>query len=150
MERMLFKQVLPVETDVCWHFFSDPGNLQKITPPDMNFRILSGAESKMYAGQVIIYKIQLFPLISIKWVTEITQVSEGDFFIDEQRFGPYKFWHHQHKFREIEGGTEIVDEIHYKLPFGILGTLINRLFVRKKLQRIFLFRKNILSEINFN
>jgi len=139
------KQVLPINKSVCWKFFSDPRNLQKITPPNMNFEIKSELPQTVYPGQIIIYNIKLLPGIKISWVTEITQSKDESYFIDEQRFGPYKFWHHQHLFSEVEGGMEVKDIVHYSAPFGILGRLANWFFIRHKLNDIFKYRKNYLE-----
>ena len=141
------KQILPVTKSECWKFFSDPKNLQNITPPEMNFEIKSDLPAKVYAGQIIVYRIKLFPGIKVSWVTEIAQVIEEEFFIDEQRFGPYKFWHHQHRFIETTEGIEVHDLVHYAVPFGIIGRLIHKLFIKGKLDNIFAFRKTILKEI---
>lgn len=140
------KQTLLVSKSDCWKFFSNPQNLQKITPPDMDFEIKSDLPSKVYAGQIIIYRIKLFPGIKISWVTEIKEVIEEEFFIDEQRFGPYKFWHHQHRFIETSSGIEIHDLVHYSIPFGMIGKIIHRIIIKKKLNRIFQYRRKILEE----
>ncbi len=137
--------LLPIDKETCWNFFSNPANLQKITPPDMDFEILSGADSKMFAGQIIEYRIKLFPGIKAGWVTEITHAAEGEYFVDEQRFGPYKFWHHKHFFKETANGMEIRDVVHYSLPFGLLGNLAHLIFVRRKLENIFNFRTHFLK-----
>lgn len=139
------KQFLPITKSDCWNFFSDPRNLQRITPPDMNFEIKSDLPPKVYPGQIIIYRIKLFPGIKVSWVTEITQVVEEEFFIDEQRFGPYKFWHHQHRFMETSNGMEICDLVHYAVPFGIIGKVMHRLFIKPKLNNIFKFRRETLG-----
>lgn len=94
----------------------------------------------MYAGQLIEYRVSPLLGIPMYWMTEITQVVEGKYFIDEQRFGPYSLWHHQHHFREVEGGVEMTDIVHYKIPMGILGVVADKLFVRKKLETIFDYR----------
>lgn len=141
-------QKIPVTLEQAWAFFSDPANLQKITPADMGFEIISKHHGeRMYPGQLIEYKVS--PLLGIKmyWMTEITQVKDGVYFIDEQRFGPYKLWHHQHHFREIPGGVEMTDIVHYKIPMGILGRLANILFVQKKLRTIFDFRYRKAEDI---
>lgn len=141
-------QKIPVTLEQAWAFFSDPANLQKITPADMGFEIISKHHGeRMYPGQLIEYKVS--PLLGIKmyWMTEITQVKDGVYFIDEQRFGPYKLWHHQHHFREIPGGVEMTDIVHYKIPMGILGRLANILFVQKKLRTIFDFRYRKTEDI---
>jgi ligand-binding SRPBCC domain-containing protein len=134
-------QVLPITLERAWDFFSDPGNLATITPEGMGFHILSAERPKrMYAGQLIEYTVSPVLGIPMYWMTEITHVVEGKYFIDEQRFGPYALWHHQHHFREVEGGVEMTDIVHYKIPLGPLGLLADRLFVRKKLETIFDYR----------
>ncbi|ESU26664.1 hypothetical protein FLJC2902T_26390 [Flavobacterium limnosediminis JC2902] len=141
------RQKLPIGIDKAWEFFSDPKNLNSITPDSMNFQTLSGDERKMFAGQIIRYKISPFSGISMEWVTEISHIQDKVFFVDEQRFGPYKFWHHKHFFKEIDGGVEIEDLVHYKLPFGFIGRLVHPILVIPKLNEIFSFRKQKLNEL---
>ncbi|WP_136666479.1 SRPBCC family protein [Flavobacterium sp. H122] len=141
------KQLLPISLDEAWDFFSNPENLKTITPDSMKFKTLSGDDRRMFAGQIIHYTISPFPFIKMQWVTEITHVANQHFFVDEQRFGPYSFWHHKHFFTAVEGGVFMEDIVHYKLPFGIIGQLIHPLLVRPKLEEIFSFRKQKLTEI---
>jgi ligand-binding SRPBCC domain-containing protein len=136
---------LPIRPDVAWDFFSNPGNLAKITPAEMGFQITSGEPQKMFPGQIITYKIGIFPYIKNNWVTEITQVNENQYFIDEQRFGPYKMWHHEHHFNTVNGGVAMTDRVTFKIPFGIIGRMAYSLFIRRKLLQIFSFRTEILS-----
>jgi len=126
--------------DECWDFFSRPENLQKITPKTMGFEITDFDNQSMYAGQIIQYKIS--PLLGLKlnWVTEITKVEENAYFIDEQRFGPYSFWHHKHFFEETSNGVKMTDVVHYALPLGFLGRIMNALVVENKLKEIFDYR----------
>ncbi len=140
------KQVLPISLSEAWDFFSTPKNLSKITPERMGFQILyvSGG-NKAYAGQLIRYKIKIMSGIKVHWVTEITQVKEPFHFIDEQRFGPYSLWHHQHHFKEVVGGVEMTDEVNYAIPFGIFGRLAHWLFVGDEVNRIFDFRFKMLE-----
>jgi ligand-binding SRPBCC domain-containing protein len=141
------KQVLPISLAEAWEFFSTPRNLDKITPGHMGFKILyiSGGE-KAYAGQIIRYHVNVLPGIKVHWVTEITQVKEPLHFIDEQRFGLYVLWHHQHHFKEVPGGVEMIDEVNYAIPLGILGRLAHWLFVGKEVNRIFDYRYKVLEE----
>ena len=115
----------------------------------MDFEMLhiTGDGSGMYAGQIISYKIKLFPLVYVRWVTEITHVKHHEYFVDDQLFGPYSLWHHQHHFKAVRGGIEMTDEITYAIPFGLLGRLANLLFVRRQLEDIFKFRYDILGNI---
>ncbi len=140
-------QFLPISINEAWAYFSSPHNLKEITPPDMNFRILyvSGG-STMYAGQLIRYFVNVLPGFTVHWVTEITHVHAPDHFVDEQRFGPYALWHHQHFFREVEGGIEMIDEVNYAIPFGWLGQFANWLFVGKKVSAIFDYRYEVLKK----
>ena len=133
-------QKLPISMEEAWLFFSDPKNLNTITPDSMKIQTISGDERKMFQGQIIHYKISPFPFISMEWVTEITHVEQNNFFVDEQRFGPYKFWHHKHFFTAIDGGVLMEDIVHYKVPFGILGRLLHPILVRPRLNEIFDFR----------
>jgi len=141
------KQVLPISKMEAWQFLSDPKNLKTITPVHMGFDILSGADKKMYPGQIIQYIVKPFPMLSTKWVTEITHVKDGEYFVDEQRFGPYSLWHHKHFLKEVPGGVEMEDIIDYKLPFGIIGSLTHPFLVKKQLQKIFAFREQKLNEL---
>lgn len=142
-----YVQKLPIPVSEAWDFFSDPTNLAVITPDSMGFVTLSGDERKMFAGQVIIYTITPLFGIKLQWVTEITHVQEDAFFVDEQRFGPYAFWHHKHFFKEIDGGTEMEDIIHYKVPMGFLGRLVHPFLVKPKLEEIFAYRQKKLVEL---
>lgn len=135
------KQALPISKEEAWDFLSDPANLQKITPPSMGFEILSGADRAMYPGQIIQYTVRPIAGIATRWVTEITHVVPGQYFVDEQRFGPYSLWHHKHFIDDIDGGVMMEDIIDYKIPFGALGTLFHNPIVKKQLQSIFQFRE---------
>ncbi len=141
------KQNLPVSLQEAWDFISTPKNLAVITPPSMGFVTLSGDDRKMFAGQIIHYTIT--PLLGYKmeWITEITHVQDKQFFVDEQRYGPYKFWHHKHFLKEIPGGVEMEDIVHYKIPMGILGKMAHPILVKPKLEEIFEYRKNKLIEL---
>jgi len=142
-------QKIPVPLAEAWDFFSSPLNLAKITPKEMAFTVTSTIDpaQKMYPGMLITYKISPIRGIKLDWMTEITQVMEGKYFIDEQRFGPYKFWHHQHHFKAIDGGTEMNDILTYGLPMGIIGRMANTIYVANKLQEIFEFRKKKVAEL---
>jgi len=140
-------QQLPISVDEAWDFLSDPKNLKTITPDYMGFEILSGADRAMYPGQIIQYIVTPLFGIKTKWVTEITHVKEGSYFVDEQRFGPYALWHHKHFIKPIEGGTEMEDIIDYKIPFGVLGQWAHPIIVKPKLNEIFEYRKRKLIEI---
>ena len=141
-------QQLPIPLEEAWTFFSSPANLKVITPPEMDFNILSGEHwvKTMYAGQIIAYTVRPLWNIPMYWMTEITQVREKEYFIDEQRSGPYALWHHQHHFRPAPGGVEMIDLLHYKLPLGWLGDLAHVLFVRRRIEDIFNYRQRILEK----
>ncbi len=140
-------QYLPISKEEAWDFLSDPANLKKITPEHMGFTILDGAEKKMFPGQIIQYIVSPFPGINTKWVTEITHVRDGSYFVDEQRFGPYTLWHHKHFIESVDGGVVMEDIIDYKLPLGILGRIIHGLLVKKQLKTIFMFRETTLIKL---
>jgi len=141
------KQKLPISINQAWEFLSNPKNLKTITPDYMGFNILSGADRPMFAGQIIQYIVTPVLGIKTKWVTEITHVVDKQYFVDEQRFGPYALWHHKHFIKEIEGGIEMEDIIDYKLPFGILGQLVQPFLVKPKLEEIFNYRTKKLEEL---
>ncbi len=141
-------QKIPISLEKAWDFFSNPANLQAITPDNMGFKVISKHQGDiMYAGQIIEYTVKPVLGIPIYWMTEITQVKDNQYFIDEQRFGPYSLWHHQHHFKAIDGGVEMTDIVHYKNPLGILGRLANTFFVKKKLDTIFNFRYQKVEEM---
>lgn len=140
-----YSQLLPVSLAKAWEFFSSPQNLNEITPANMKFEILSQDVSRMYVGQVIQYNVSPFPLVKMGWVTEITHVVEKHYFVDEQRFGLYAFWHHQHIFEEQEGGVLMTDILHYRLPLGVVGKLLNALFIQDKVKAIFDYRLQVLE-----
>jgi ligand-binding SRPBCC domain-containing protein len=141
-----FEQFLPISLDEAWDFFSAPQNLNEITPPEMKFEILTKEIPRVYAGQIVQYNVTPFPFFTSGWVTEITQVEERKLFIDEQRFGPYAFWHHQHHFKEQDGGVLMTDILHYRVPLGIVGKLVNALFIQSKVKGIFEYRFKLLEK----
>ncbi|MEP2936994.1 MAG: SRPBCC family protein [Gilvibacter sp.] len=134
-------QKIPAPAEEVWDFISSPANLKEITPDHMGFEITSkGLPEKMYAGMIISYIVKPLLGISLRWVTEITQVKEGAYFIDEQRVGPYSIWHHQHFLEPIEGGVLMRDIVSYKPPLGFLGAIMNSLVIKNKLKGIFDYR----------
>ncbi len=142
------EQKIKGSLDEIWDFVSSPKNLKKITPEYMGFDITSELLSdKMYEGMIISYKVS--PILGIKttWVTEITHIEEGKFFVDEQRVGPYSLWHHEHHVKEIKDGVLMSDIVSYQPPFGIFGAIANRFFIRNKLNEIFEYRQRALEEI---
>lgn len=141
-------QQLPIGMDKAWQFFSSPSNLKEITPPSMQFDVTSPhVNEKMFQGQIISYRVAPFPGIKTNWVTEITHVKDKEYFIDEQRFGPYSMWHHTHKFKEIPGGVEMHDIVNYKVPLAFFGRLAHQLMVQRRLQQIFTYRYTKLQEL---
>ena len=145
--KLKYSQKLPMNLNEAWDFLSSPNNLELITPKSMDFNIIDWDKKKAYPGQIIQYTVKPLLGIKINWVTEITQIRDKEFFIDEQRFGPYTFWHHKHFIKEIEGGVIMEDVIHYKPPFGIIGVLLNFLFINSKLNTIFKHRELELIKI---
>lgn len=140
-------QKVNASIEECWTFFSSPRNLQKMTPLTMGFEITDFDGQNMYPGQIIQYKVS--PLLGIKltWVTEITIVEKNRYFIDVQRFGPYTLWHHKHFFEASENGVMMTDLVHYALPLGFIGRILNALIVKNKLKEIFEYREQKINEI---
>ena len=141
-------QKIPATIDQVWDFISSPANLKKITPEYMGFNITSKLLSeKMYPGMIISYKVS--PVLGIKmtWVTEITQVKEKEYFVDEQRVGPYSIWHHEHKIEPIEGGVLMTDIVSYQPPFGFLGSIANSILIKKQLKEIFDYRVEAVEKM---
>lgn len=138
---------LPISVNEAWDFLSNPDNLKIITPDYMGFNIISAGGGEMFPGQIISYKVS--PLLGLKlnWVTEITYVDDKVYFVDEQRIGPYALWHHKHFVKEIDGGTEMIDIVHYQLPFPIVANRFHGLLVKPKLKEIFKYRTNKLVEL---
>jgi ligand-binding SRPBCC domain-containing protein len=140
-------QDLPIDLDTAWAFFSDPANLSQITPAWLALRIASGAVPEMHPGLIIEYRVHHFSGFQTGWITEITHVDRPHLFVDEQRFGPYRFWHHLHQFHPIDAGVRMTDRVHYALGLGPVGRLVERLYVRSRLEAIFDFRRDALSRI---
>lgn len=141
-------QKIPASVEKVWDFISSPGNLKKITPEYMGFDITSkNLPEKMYPGMIISYKVS--PVMGIKttWVTEITHVKEQEYFVDEQRVGPYFMWHHEHKIEAIPGGVLMTDIVSYKPPFGFLGSIANEIMIKHKLKEIFDFRTKAVEKL---
>ena len=141
------RQHLPITLDAAWRFFSNPQNLEKITPQNMSFQITSALSEKVYEGQIITYNIGILPFYKTPWVTEITHIKDMVYFIDEQRIGPYKLWHHQHTFEEDRDGVLMTDTVSFALPFAVLGHLAFYLSIKKQLKKIFEYRQQVLIKI---
>ena len=145
LERLL---IVHAPLEKCWRFFGDPRNLAQITPPALSFEVLSEVPAEMYAGLMIAYRVRPLFGVPVRWLTEISHVQAPHYFVDEQRVGPYRVWHHEHHFRAIEGGrTEVRDLVHYVLPFGIFGALTHPWLVAPELERIFAYREKKVAEI---
>ena len=146
MYQMVYKQLIPTDMESCWRFFSAPNNLSAITPKKMNFRVLTPENNTIYPGQIIAYKVSPLLGISLRWVTEITYVEPGKYFVDEQRIGPYRLWHHEHHFEQKEEGIYMTDKISYQLPFGFLGRFVHLLLVKRQLELLFNYRKKAIEQ----
>ena len=140
-------QRLPVSLEQAWDFFSSPRNLNEITPEDMTFQITSEVPAKMYPGLIITYKVRPLLNIPFNWVTEITHVQDKAFFVDEQRVGPYRMWHHEHHFEAVPGGVVMTDILHYDVGMGFLGWIASKLFVDKRVREIFEYREKKLQQL---
>jgi len=143
------EQAVPISLEQAWDFFSSPLNLAKITPKEMNFVVTSDytADTKMYPGMIITYIVSPVLGIKMNWMTEITHVKEGEYFVDEQRFGPYALWHHQHHFKSIPGGVLMTDILNYAIPYGIIGRLANTILVKNQIKKIFSYREKAIKEL---
>ncbi|MEX2379339.1 MAG: SRPBCC family protein [Vicingaceae bacterium] len=148
MHQLKRKVTLKQSLEEAWDFFSNPKNLKVITPEYMGFDITSDLDEEMYEGMIITYKVT--PLLGIKmdWMSEITHIKNKAFFVDEQRIGPYKLWHHQHHFKEIENGTEMTDIVHYAAPMGFIGKAVEPFLIRPKLKEIFDYREKKMKELD--
>jgi ligand-binding SRPBCC domain-containing protein len=140
------KQILPINLTQSWGFFSNPLNLKEITPTWLSLNVTSQVPEKIYSGLLICYDVKPFLGITMGWITEILDVKEPYFFVDEQKKGPYSFWRHQHIFKETPDGVEVHDIVHYSLPLGVLGLFAHELFVRQQLKEIFDFRHQVLEK----
>lgn len=147
VKRKEWIQVLPQTMDTVWSFFSRPENLNEMTPEQVSFEILSDVTGvEMYEGLLICYRISPFAGIKMNWVTEITHIHDRKYFVDEQRFGPYAMWHHEHHFEVVEDGVRMRDLLHYKIPYGPLGSLADALLVDRMVENIFAFRQKSMIE----
>lgn len=141
-------QKIPASVEVVWDFITSPRNLKRITPPYMGFEIVTpNIPEKIYPGMLIEYRVSPLLNVKMRWVTEITQVRELSYFVDEQRIGPYSLWHHEHHVEATDGGVLMHDEVHYQPPFGFLGSFANALIIKRQLKEIFDFRAKALEEI---
>lgn len=142
------RQRIPKPVEEVWRFFSDAKNLLAVTPPHLNLKVTNEVYGESaYAGQVMTYTVKPLLGIPLAWMTEITHVEPLRYFVDEQRKGPYKLWHHQHHFKAVDGGTEMTDLVHYRLPFGPVGSLANSLLVKDELEKIFSYRYRKIIEM---
>ena len=141
-------QIIQATIERTWDFFSDPRNLSRITPPELDFTILTSLPDRIYPGMMIEYRVRPLFGIPFRWVTEITHVEPGKSFVDEQRIGPYRIWHHEHRFKPLgDGRIEMSDRVTYVLPFGPLGDLVHPILVEPQLAKIFAFREKAVREV---
>lgn len=147
MKILRTEQFLPVSLPEAWAFFATPRNLNAVTPRKLDFRITSVVPDKMYEGLFITYRIKPMLAIPVAWVTEITHIKEQEYFVDEQRKGPYRIWHHEHHFREVPGGVVMTDILHYDIGKWIFGRIAGALFVHRTVREIFGFRREALEKV---
>jgi ligand-binding SRPBCC domain-containing protein len=145
MKKLKQEQFLPISLDEAWKFFATPKNLNEITPDDMVFEIISELPENIYAGLLINYRLKPMLNIPINWCTEITHIKEKEYFVDEQRKGPYRIWHHEHHFKAVNGGVLMTDILHYDIGKWIVGRIAGKLFVDKKVKGIFAYRNKTLE-----
>ncbi|MNK09841.1 hypothetical protein D3C87_278230 [compost metagenome] len=147
MYQLKRTQFIRTDLQTCWNYFSAPSNLCVITPDYIDFRVHTSVPETMYEGLIIRYTVRPILGIPLNWISEITRIKEGSYFIDEQRKGPYSLWHHEHHFKEVEGGVEMTDIISYTMPLGFIGKFVHWLFVRKQLESIFDYRIRKVDEL---
>jgi ligand-binding SRPBCC domain-containing protein len=141
------EQIIPASLEILWKYFSDPENLNFLTPPDMNFEIITGGDVSMYEGQTIEYRVEFIRGVRSLWLTEIAHVRENEYFVDEQRVGPYRFWYHEHSFEPQQNGVRMTDHVTYAAPFGFVGDIVHTLWIQQRLKSIFDFRYQKIIEI---
>ncbi|MFM2387085.1 MAG: hypothetical protein RL660_1842 [Bacteroidota bacterium] len=146
IKRLYREQILPISLKEAWDFFATPKNLNEVTPSELDFQILSEVPDRMYEGLMIQYKIKPMLNIAVPWCTEITHIKELNYFVDEQRQGPYKMWHHEHHFETHPQGVLMKDILHYDIGMSFLGSIAGALFVHKKVNQIFEFRYQALEK----
>jgi ligand-binding SRPBCC domain-containing protein len=147
IHRLHQQQLIPASIEDVWAYFSNPENLNELTPPDMSFEITHGGQKEMYPGQLIEYRVQFIRGIKSRWLTEIAHVRQHAYFVDEQRIGPYQFWYHEHFFTELQTGVKMEDRVTYALPFGVLGDAVHWVWVQRRLNQIFSFRHHKIEQI---
>jgi ligand-binding SRPBCC domain-containing protein len=147
VDQFRVEQTIPSTMERVWDFIAAPANLKEITPPSMGFEVRGEIPPRMYPGMIISYRVTPLFGIRMSWVTEITHVREGEYFVDEQRVGPYALWHHQHRIEPVAGGVRMTDIVTYRPPFGPIGAIANRLVIRRELARIFAYRQEALIRI---
>lgn len=144
--QLVREQILPISLEEAWRFFSTPRNLERLTPDGMGFTILPPFNDEpMFEGQRISYIVRPLLGIPLKWETLIKHVDEPRSFTDQQVKGPFEFWVHTHKFESVEAGVNVRDELEYAIPFGFIGRIAHRLFVKDKIEQIFDFRVQTLN-----
>lgn len=141
-------QIIKTDIRTAWDFFSNPANLAKITPKELDFVVITKLPERIYPGLMIEYRVRPLFGIPARWLTEITHVEDGKFFVDEQRVGPYKIWHHEHHFKDLgDGRVEATDIVTYVVPFGILGEIVRPFLVEPQLRKIFDFRETAVAKL---
>lgn len=147
MKILKSELVLPITIQQAWDFFSSPKNLNELTPEDVVFKITSAVPEKMYEGLFITYKVSPLLGIPLDWITEITHINEPYYFVDEQRKGPYRIWHHEHHFKKVAAGVMMTDLLYYEVGMSFIGTMAEKLFVEKKVNEIFAYRTEKLKKL---
>ncbi len=141
------EQWIPAPLKIVWEYFADPVNLDELTPPDMNFQIIGGGGRTMYEGQMIEYRVGFMWGLRSLWLTEISHVRQREYFVDEQRMGPYRLWIHEHLFTPSRGGVMMNDLVTYAVPFSLLGDVVNTFWIQGRLARIFDYRTRKIAQL---
>jgi ligand-binding SRPBCC domain-containing protein len=147
LRRIEQRQFLPrTSLDEVWEFLANPRTVAAVSPPDLGLRVTSEPPVRVYPGLIVTYDLEVLPRVRWHWVTEVTHIREGRLLVDEQRFGPFRMWHHEHHLAAHDGGVEVRDLITYALPLGPLGVLADLVLVSHRLERTFAFRRRVLAQ----
>ncbi len=148
MYKFISEQFLKISSEHAWEFFSNPGNLAHITPPEMDFNITTNLQLEdIHENMQIEYTVKPLFGIKVRWITLIGKIEPCHSFTDIQVKGPYKAWRHTHIFVPENGGVTMKDEVLYELPLGLIGKAVHKALVRKKIEYIFAYRRKILDDL---
>lgn len=144
----LYRELIVKTTrEEAWNFIRNPANLNKITPSDLSFEIISDVPKEMYEGMLVEYKVNIPIIGKQEWVSELQHIVPEYSFVDEQKIGPYKLWYHYHAIEDVNDGVKLIDRVSYQTPFGVFGKIAHVLFIKKMLNKIFNYRNIAFKEL---